>query len=98
MKKFIAILLFLVFWFKGDTLYWADITPDIYDGIRIEKSLFNCLRFQLNKKMPPDINTNPIETITIKKDMVRVITKDKYWEVHCEGNSMDWYVEGPFDY
>ena len=86
MRKIIIILLFIAFWFKGNTLYWTT-----EEG---KKPAINFLQFQLDHKNPPTINQKDIKTITITKDKVFVNTEDKYWILHYSDNLMiDWYVE-----
>lgn len=75
----------IAFWYKDNTLYWAK------DG---KYEAFNYIEFQLDKAMPPTINYDPIRKIEVLDNKVIVFTKDKYWILHCEGDSTwDWYVE-----
>ena len=75
----------IAFWYKDNALYWA---------VNGEYKPFNYIEFQLDKNMPPTINHEPIKRIEVLDNKVIVFTKEKYWILHCEGDSLlDWYVE-----
>ena len=75
----------IAWWYKGNALYWA---------IEGEHKPENYIKFQLDSKLEPTINQEPIRAIDVQSNSIHIMTDSYWWVLHCEGNpDDDWYVE-----
>ena len=90
-KQFkIIFLLFVAFWFRGNTLFW------ITDPMTVN-SKASWSKLQFDHKDPPTINQEPIRSIKVTEKEVFIIAGDKCWILHYEDlPEKDWYIEDPF--